>query len=238
MTDEGQSKLEPVLRGERLRYTYPSGGRDRFTLEQDRIEIARGQHTACIGPSGCGKSTLLRLLSGILVPDRGSVTLGGDAISGASEARRRALRITRIGMVFQQFALLDYLSAMDNILVPYRVSGALSLDRDVRKRARRLGEELGIGKLLRRRPARLSQGEKQRVAVCRALVTRPGLIVCDEPTGNLDPARSRSTIELIVREAEASGATVLLVTHNHELLDAFDQVIDLGESGQQGGGAA
>lgn len=234
MIESGQTQHEPVLLGEDLRYTYPSGGRDRFTLALDRVEITRGRHTACIGPSGCGKSTLLRLLTGILIPDEGRVRLDGEAISSASEARRRALRITRIGMVFQQFALLDYLSAMDNILVPYRVSGALRLDKDARKRARRLGEELGIGKLLRRRPSRLSQGEKQRVAVCRALVTRPRLIVCDEPTGNLDPARSRSTIELIVREARACGATVLLVTHDHGLLDAFDQVIDLG---RLGGGA-
>eukprot|EP00913_Durusdinium_trenchii_P006335 g5947.t1 len=214
---------EPADPNDGLRYTYPTGGRDRFSLKLDGIEIAPGQDTACIGPSGCGKSTLLRLLTGILVPDRGSVTLAGEAISAASESRRRALRVSRVGMVFQQFALLEYLSAMDNILVPYRVSGALRLDREVRDRARSLAGELGIGALLKRKPARLSQGERQRVAVCRALVTRPGLIVCDEPTGNLDPARSRATVELIVREARASGATVLLVTHDHGLLDGFAQ---------------
>ncbi len=228
MTDPDPTPPAPVLLGESLRYTYPSGGRDRFTLELDRIEITPGQHTACIGPSGCGKSTLLRLLTGIMVPDRGTAWLDGEAISDASEGRRRALRVSGVGMVFQQFALLDYLNAMDNILVPYRVSGALRLDRAVRDRARSLAGELGIGALLKRKPARLSQGERQRVAVCRALVTRPGLIVCDEPTGNLDPARSRATVELIVREAEASGATVLLVTHDHGLLDGFAQVVDLG----------
>ncbi len=228
--ESNASQTTPVLLGEDLRYTYPSGGRDRFTLELDRVEIRAGQHTACIGPSGCGKSTLLRLLTGIITPDRGSVTLDGRAIGSAPASERRAVRISRVGMVFQQFALLDYLSAMDNILVPYRVSGALRLDREARSRARQLAGELGIGTLLRRRPGRLSQGEKQRVAVCRALVTRPRLIVCDEPTGNLDPARSRSTIGLIVREAEASGATVLLVTHDHSLLDVFSQVIDLGSA--------
>jgi len=234
--DVDDQTAEPVLLGENLRYTYPSGGKDRFTLDVDRVEVRPGAHTACIGPSGCGKSTLLRLLTGILLPDRGRVTLDGQALNLASEAKRRELRISRVGMVFQQFALLDYLSAMDNILVPYRVSGALTLDRAVRQRARDLGAELGIGKLLRRRPGRLSQGERQRVAVCRALVTRPKLIVCDEPTGNLDPARSRATIELIVREAEASGATVLLVTHDHALLDAFGRVIDLGQSGDDESG--
>ncbi|MFI4897393.1 MAG: ABC transporter ATP-binding protein [Phycisphaerales bacterium JB059] len=230
MTDERTTQPEPVLLGESLRYTYPSGGGDRFTLELDRVEVRPGEHTACIGPSGCGKSTLLRLLTGILVPDAGRVTLDGERLTEVSDARRRALRVSRVGMVFQQFALLDYLNALENILAPYRVSGALRLDRAARDRARTLAHELGIGGLLKRKPDRLSQGERQRVAVCRALVTRPRLIVCDEPTGNLDPARSRATVDLIVREAEASGATVLLVTHDHALLDAFSRVIDLGRS--------
>jgi putative ABC transport system ATP-binding protein len=202
-------------------------GPDAFSMAIDELTLAPGEHAACTGPSGCGKTTLLRLISGVLPPDRGTVIVGDQEITSLSDRERRALRATRIGMVFQHFALIDYLNAMDNILLPYRVSPALTLDRSVRDRARALAEQTGIGKLLGRRPDRLSQGERQRVAICRALVTRPSLLLCDEPTGNLDPSRSREAVGLILREADAAGATALVVTHDHSLLDGFHRVIDM-----------
>jgi len=222
---EAPATPRPIVEARGLRYGYP--GPDAFTLECASIRIDAGAHAACIGPSGCGKTTLLRLLIGILRPDAGRILLDGREISAMRDADRRRTRIAGVGMVFQSFALLDYLSALDNILLPYRVSSTLRLDQQARDRARRLAEDLGIARLLSRRPRLLSQGECQRVAICRALVTRPRLIACDEPTGNLDPERSRSTLDLLIREADAAGATVLMVTHNHALLDRFAQVIDM-----------
>ncbi len=228
MTDARPSSPAPlpVAQAHDLRFVYP--GPDAFALDHDLVEINAGQHAACIGPSGCGKTTLLRLLIGVLAPASGRVVLDGREISSMREPDRRRARIASVGMVFQSFALLDYLSALDNILLPYRVSAVLRLDDEARDRARRLAADLGIDHLLARRPRRLSQGECQRVAIARALVTQPRLIACDEPTGNLDPDRSRSTLDLLLREAERTQATVLMVTHDHTLLDRFDQVIDMG----------
>lgn len=218
-----------------LRFSFGKGG---FELALDHLEIKSGSHTAVIGPSGCGKTTLVRLLTGVLMPDAGRVSLLGRDLGELDEDARRAIRIRRVGMVFQSFALLEYLTALENILLPYRLSPHLRLDAEARIRASELAAAVGIEHTLKRRPARLSQGERQRVAICRALVTRPGLIVCDEPTGNLDPARSRATVDLIIQEAERINATVLMVTHDHGLLSAFAQTIRLGGGTDAGEAAA
>lgn len=217
---------DPIVQIRGLRCVLGSGP-DAFSMQIDELTLAPGEHAACTGPSGCGKTTLLRLISGVLTPQRGEVIVASNAITAMSDRERRAFRAGRVGMVFQHFALIDYLNAMDNILLPYRVSPALTLDRAARDRARALAEQTGIGRLLNRRPDRLSQGERQRVAICRALVTRPSLMLCDEPTGNLDPSRSREAVGLILREADAAGATALVVTHDHALLDAFARTIDM-----------
>lgn len=130
-------------------------------------------------------------------------------------------------MVFQDFALLDYLSALENIVLTARL-GRFDLGAS-RERARELANRAGITHTLKRRPGRLSQGERQRVAVCRALVTNPKLIICDEPTGSLDPARSSEIIELVLTEAESIGTTVVAVTHDHGVLGSFARSVDLGE---------
>jgi putative ABC transport system ATP-binding protein len=130
--------------------------------------------------------------------------------------------------VFQDFELLDYLNVMDNILHPYRITAALTLSREVHKRAALLAEEMGIGERLRRHANDLSQGEKQRAAICRALLSQPKLILSDEATGNLDPDNKTRILDLIFRAVEDHGATLLAVTHDHELLKRFDRIIDFG----------
>jgi len=210
---------------EKIEFRYPGEGG--FVLRVPSLRLERGERVACVGASGCGKTTLINLMAGVLVPDRGRVMLGDTALSGLAEGARRVERIRRIGMVFQEFELLEYLSARDNILLPYRLSGALPLDRAARERARALAEELGIGSLLGRRPARLSQGERQRVAVCRALVAGPELVIADEPTGNLDPANAEGVVDLLLETVGRTDAAMLVVTHNHGLLDRFDRVIRL-----------
>jgi len=206
-----------------VRWRYPGGD---FELTVDDLSARPGEAVACIGPSGCGKTTLVNLIAGIIVPDRGTVELGGSPLSTLTERERRARRIREIGLVFQEFELLEYLTALDNVLLPYHVSDALTLDAEVNSRARELAQAIGILPFLSRKPQRLSQGERQRVALCRALVTGPQLLMCDEPTGNLDPENSDTIVDLLLRQARERGATVFMVTHDHALLDRFDRVIE------------
>lgn len=215
---------DDVIAAHGLRFAYPGDG---FRLRVETLRIPVGAHAACIGPSGCGKTTLINLLTGIVAPDAGRIELCGQAITDLSEDARRALRIRRVGLVFQEFELLDYLTAYENILLPYYVAADMPADGAARERARSIATAMGVASTLRRRPGRLSQGERQRIAVCRALVTQPDLIVCDEPTGNLDPASTARTLDLLFAQAAAHDATLLVVTHNHALLDRFDRVIDM-----------
>ncbi len=212
-----------MIRVEGLHLRYPAGG---FTLDVPALHVAAGERVAVVGPSGTGKTTLLNLIAGIVRPDAGSVTVDGTRIDALPDAARRAFRASRVGFVFQNFALLDYLSARENILYPCRIGAGLRLDRAARDRAQALAVACGIADRIDRRPDRLSQGEQQRVAICRALVTRPRLLLADEATGNLDPATKTAILDLLFDRAAESGATVLAVTHDHQLLDRFDRVVD------------
>jgi putative ABC transport system ATP-binding protein len=214
-----------------LSFEYGEGG---FKLRVSKLSVARGERIAIVGPSGSGKTTLLHLISGIVPPQRGSVEFDGTDWLALSDAERRALRIQRIGLVFQEFELLEYLRVFDNILLPYRIHQALRLDAASRTRAASLANQMGVGGQLERYPTRLSQGEKQRVAVCRALVTEPALILADEPTGNLDPANKHRVLERLIASAEQQSATLVLVTHDHELLSRFDRVIDVKSFSESG----
>jgi putative ABC transport system ATP-binding protein len=178
-----------MIRIDSLVFRYPEG---EFSLNVPEFFINKSEKVAVIGPSGSGKTTLLNLIAGILSPVKGTVTVGDREISGLGDAGRRDFRVTTIGFVFQDFELLDYLSVMDNILHPYRITAALTLDKDVRERAASLAREMGIADKLKRHPGDLSHGEKQRVAICRALLARPQLILSDEATGNLDPVNWRA----------------------------------------------
>lgn len=206
----------------------PRDGTRGFGLRLERLSIERGESVAMIGPSGCGKTTLLQIAAGILEPSSGRVSLDGVDLGTLGEAGRRRHRLARIGIVFQDFRLLPHLSVEENVLLPFRL-GDLRLDAEARARARQLLESLGIGDLARRPVERLSQGERQRTAICRALVTEPGLVLADEPTGNLDPSNKRVILDALLGAARDRNAAVLAVTHDHDLLDAFDRVVDLGE---------
>ncbi|MEE8450262.1 MAG: ATP-binding cassette domain-containing protein, partial [Thermoguttaceae bacterium] len=190
-------------------FGYP---RSDFRLDVPHLEIRSGEKVVLIGPSGSGKTTLLQLAAGILLPERGSVRVDNSEISRKSDMARRNFRISNIGLIFQEFELLEYLTVRENILLPYRVNRSLRLDRDVRSEVRSLAATVGIEKVLDRYPERLSQGERQRVAICRALITRPRMLFADEPTGNLDPKNSRTIVEVILQQAEAGGATAVMVT--------------------------
>ena len=216
---------EPGLVIDGLEFSYPGS---EFQLSVAGCTLQQGAAGVVVGPSGCGKTTLLDLCAGIQVRDRGRVLADGFAWCEHDDRARRLRRISEVGLVFQEFELLDHLTVEENMLLPYLIHPALGLDSSVRGRLGELSAELGIEALLGRRPRQLSQGERQRVAIGRALVTEPSLVLADEPTGNLDPGATRSVLDLLVHQARARSATLLVVTHDHSLLDVFDQVIELG----------
>ena len=207
-----------------LRFRYPEG---EFELNVAALSVTNGETVAVIGPSGSGKTTLLHLMAGVRLPQEGKVTTDDVEVTDLDDGARRDFRIRRIGMVFQEFELLEYLTVLDNILLPYRINGSLQLNRSVRERAATIAEQVGIADKLGRLSTRLSHGEKQRVAVCRALIAEPVLLLADEPTGNLDPTNTQKVLDILLDAAESTGATLVTVTHDHELLPRFDRSIDV-----------
>lgn len=209
-----------------LKFGYPDTD---FSLRIPDFHVGVQEKVAVIGPSGSGKTTLLNLIAGILVPHQGWVHCAGTEVSVLADAARRDFRISAIGFVFQDFELLDYLNVLDNILHPYRITRALKLTVEVRDRAAGIAEQLGIADKLRRGVEQLSQGEKQRVAICRALLPGPQLVLADEATGNLDPRNKSHILELLFEAVATHEATLLAVTHDHELLPQFDRVVDFND---------
>jgi putative ABC transport system ATP-binding protein len=215
-----------------LGFGYPHS---EFSLDIPHLQVSEGEKLAVIGPSGSGKTTLLNLIAGIIKPDEGQITVAATPIHTLSDAACRDFRINNIGFVFQDFGLIEYLSVLDNIIHPYRITRALKLTPAIRQRARELAEQAGIGDKLARNSGELSQGEKQRVAICRALLPEPKLLFADEATGNLDPRSKGRILDLLFDSVDAHGATLLAVTHDHELLPRFDRVVDFLEFRQQDG---
>jgi putative ABC transport system ATP-binding protein len=212
-------------------FRYPSG---EFRLYIQELVVKAGEKVAVIGPSGSGKTTLLNLLAGILTPNIGNVSIDESPVSTYSDSDRRNFRITNIGFIFQDFGLLDYLDVIDNILHPYRITGALKLNGIVRERAEMLSDQMGIADKLNRHPTDLSHGERQRVAICRALLPDPKLILADEATGNLDPKNKVHILELLFDSVDKHDATLLAVTHDQELLPHFERIINFRDFVQEG----
>ena len=209
-----------------LEFSYPVGD---FHLRVPGMEVAAGESVALVGPSGCGKTTLINLLAGIQEAAAGVIEVAGLDMVELAPEDRQDLRALKIGLVFQEFELLEYLDVLENVLLPYRLTSLLDLDSVVRDRASDLLRDLGLGDKLNRFPEQLSQGERQRVALCRALVTRPAVVLGDEPTGNLDPVNRDHVIEALLNYGRETGAPVVVVTHDHELLPRFDRAVDVME---------
>ncbi len=216
-----------------LTFSYEAQG---FELNIPQLSIAEGKHVAIVGPSGCGKTTLAYLISGIHVPSGGNVDIGRDSITRMTDGQRRDFRISNIGFIFQEFELLEYLRVEENIILPYLLNASLELDKAVYERARSLAESVGLGDKLHRYSGELSQGEKQRLAICRALITDPCIIMADEPTGNLDDGNTDTIMDLIRNQARRSDATFVMITHERHLLDRFDDVVDLAKNGGRNSG--
>lgn len=211
-------------------FAYPGS---EFRLSIPSLVIEAGERVAIIGPSGSGKTTLLDLVAGVRTPESGRVVVGETVVSELSDGRRRAFRLANVGFVFQNFELFDHLTAKENVLFPAAVSGALRRDPErFDAELDRLATTVGIGDRLGRRVDRLSRGEQQRVALCRALVHRPAVLLADEPTGNLDPSNKATAMRALVDATAARGATLVAATHDESLLPLFDRVIDIRELGR------
>jgi len=200
-----------------------------FGLRIKKLKIAKAQQVAIVGPSGSGKSTLLNLIAGIFTATSGTIDVNSHRVSELNDKARRIFRLKQIGMVFQNFELLDYLSVADNILLPYYLDKEASncSIAELQARVELLVTEMGIGDKLQRTIICLSQGERQRVAICRALLLEPSLILADEPTGNLDPSNTDKVLDLLLEYSKRHQATLLTVTHDQRLLPQFSRVIDM-----------
>jgi len=186
------------------------------------IRLEAGQQVALKGESGLGKTTLLHIIAGILEPDSGYVSLGGSQLTGLSESGRDRLRAERLGYVFQTFNLLQGLSALENV----KLGLAFGRGADT-KAAMAALDRVGLAGRAHHLPRQLSTGQQQRVAVARALANRPCLILADEPTGNLDSRRSREVVKLLRASASEVGAALMVASHDPEVLENFEEIIDL-----------
>jgi putative ABC transport system ATP-binding protein len=188
------------------------------------LSIPRGQFVAVMGPSGSGKSTLLGLLAGLDNASSGNILLDGEDITGLSEDRMAEVRGRKIGFVFQSFQLIPTLTAEENVLLPAELAGAGPA---VTSRARELLTRVGLADRLDHYPVQLSGGEQQRVALARAFITRPPILLADEPTGNLDGRTGEQVLELLLELNRREGATLIMVTHDAALAAHADRVITL-----------
>jgi len=208
-------------------------------LQIPAFSVAPGERVFISGPSGSGKSTLLGLIGGVLTPGSGTVRVLGESLGELSAAKRDALRVDRIGFIFQMFNLLPYLSVRDNVSLPCRFSArrrarALAEATDVRTEAERLLGHLGLSDpaLLDRRVTELSIGQQQRVAAARALIGRPELLIADEPTSSLDADARADFLALLMSECQAAGSAIVFVSHDRALASRFDRQVDLMELNQ------
>ncbi len=225
--------MTPALRIEGLRKSYATPEGDLQTvIDLPALSIAETEQVALHGRSGCGKTTLLHLIAGILRPDAGRILVAGEEITAQREAARDRLRGRLLGYVFQSFNLLAAYSALENVLLAMHFGGGEDEDR-----ARHLLERVGLSDRMQHRPPQLSLGQRQRVAVARALANRPAIVLADEPTGNLDPANAASALALLRETARETGAALLLVSHDPEVLRTFERCEDFARLAQPGAAA-
>ena len=215
----------PLIQTLDLEKTYITEAVETPALRGVDLELHRSEFTAVAGPSGSGKSTLLHLLGGLDRPTAGEILLEGKAMSGLSKDQLARLRLTNIGFVFQAYNLIPVLTVLENTAFVLELQGIVRSERIAR--AKKILGELGIERYADQYPHRISGGEQQRVAVARAVVTEPSIVLADEATANLDTAMSLELIELMRRLNEEKGATFLFATHDTRLLDRVSRLITL-----------
>jgi len=224
------SDPSPILSLRGVTRSYPVGdGQTLDVLRGIDLDLWPGEIVGLIGPSGSGKSSLLHAAGLLERPTSGEVRIDGVDCGGLNEAGRTALRLHRIGFVYQFHHLLPEFSALDNVAMPAMIAGRPA--GAARERARSLLTRMGLQDRLGHQPAQMSGGEQQRVAIARALANRPGLILADEPTGNLDPVTSTAVFEALKAQVRNEGVTALVATHNLELASHMDRVFAMQAGG-------
>lgn len=217
------------LAGVGRHYAGTGDGRPLAILADVNLRVARGGSVAIVGPSGSGKTTLLNLLGTLDRPDAGRLRLDGEDLAGLDEEALARVRNRSIGFVFQSHHLLPHLTVLENVLVPTLATDDAGLVRGAPERAERLLKRVGLGERLGHRPGQLSGGERQRVAVVRALINRPKLLLADEPTGALDQRSARELGALLRELNREEGVTLVVVTHSVELAREMGRVVELVE---------
>ena len=221
-----------------VRDIYKSFGRLEI-LRGISLELRRGEILAIVGASGAGKTTLLQVIGTLDAPDRGEVIIGGERLSALSGDRRAAFRNRHLGFVFQSHQLMPEFTAVENVAIPAMISGKSR--REAMAEAGELLRHLSLGDRLDHRPAELSGGERQRVAVARAIINHPEIVLADEPTGALDSVRKRELLELFLRLREEEGLSFIVVTHDRETAEIADRSLLLSDGrivSEQGGDEA
>ena len=213
------------LRLEAIDKTFHQGGKAIEVLHGVNLEVGPGELVALVGPSGSGKSTLLHIAGLLERPDAGEVVIGGQAASALDDNARTGLRRNTIGFVYQYHHLLPEFSALENVILPQMIAGLSKAE--ARVRAGELLGRVGLSERVEHRPARLSGGEQQRVAIARGLANAPAILFADEPTGNLDPHTAESVFDLLVEMVRGAGLAVLIATHNLDLAARMDRTLRL-----------
>ena len=217
--------MNPLLSAHGLHKSYGQGELNTQVLSGLALQIEEGESIIVTGASGCGKSTLLHLLAGLDLPDRGDIRMDGQVLNKLNESRRCLWRLNNVGFVYQFHHLLPEFDVLENVMLPLQIHGrARSASR---QDAEKILRQIGLGERLKHRPAELSGGERQRVAVARAMVGRPRLLLADEPTGNLDEETGKQLIETMLRQRQQTGAGIVVVSHNLNLLQYFDRHLQL-----------
>jgi len=202
--------------------TYHQGDNPVVALDHIHLIISKGEFVAITGKSGCGKSTLINIMGGLDSPDQGQVMINGEDISQMDDRRLTLFRRDRVGIIFQFFNLLPILNLEENIVLPHLLREGSN---PPKSKIDHLLQEMGLDERRTHRPHELSGGEMQRVAICRALINNPEIILADEPTGNLDSASGRQVLEILRRLKDGSGKTIVLVTHSQEGASMADRVL-------------
>ena len=215
----------PVIEFRHLSKSYREADQEHVVLNDVNGKVYEGEFVVLLGKSGSGKSTLLNLISGIDAPSRGDILVDGQSLTGMSEDERTLFRRRHIGFVFQSFNLIPTLTVRDNLLLPLELTGRLNDGN--RAKLEDLLEELGMAHRTDYYPDRLSTGEQQRIAVARALIHNPSVILADEPTGNLDHDTGQDVLNLLDRLARRAGKTMVMVTHSREVVGLADRLLTI-----------